>query len=385
VIASPSSADLSITKDAQPTTVAAGAFVTYTLVAHNAGPADATSATLSDPLPAGTLFQSLSAPAGWSCITPAVGANGTVSCTRPTFAAGETFTFLLAVQVAPGTASGTTLTNTASIGSVTPDPTPVNNSDVEPVVVGAPGDADLGVVKSASPAHALVGGPISYTIVVTNYGPATATGVNLVDTLPAGVTFVSATPQQGSCSGTGPINCSLGRSPSGERHCFGRRQCHDGGDQGQHRRGLGWSARSRPVQQRRRSDGRGAPARGRPDRQDGAAHGSRRGPVGHLHPRGEEQRTRHGSERRRAGSAAGPHLLHLGSPGLHLRGEHRHLRWARWRAAPRGRVQIVVNVTGRGVIANTATVSADDDSNRGTTPRRSSSCRRRDPQTFDLE
>ena len=54
--------------------------------------------------------------------------------------------------------------------------------------------ADLGVALTASPNPALVGQNLSYTLTVTNLGPASASSVTLTDTLPASVTFVSASP-----------------------------------------------------------------------------------------------------------------------------------------------------------------------------------------------
>jgi hypothetical protein len=39
-------------------------------------------------------FVSLASPAGWTCTTPAVGTNGTVSCTNPSLAAGSNVSFL---------------------------------------------------------------------------------------------------------------------------------------------------------------------------------------------------------------------------------------------------------------------------------------------------
>lgn len=68
---------------------------------------------------------------------------------------------------------------------------------------------DLGITKSG-PATVTPAGNIDYTITVTNGGPATATNVTVTDTLPAGTTFVSANPSQGTCSGTTTVTCSLG-------------------------------------------------------------------------------------------------------------------------------------------------------------------------------
>ena len=67
-------------------------------------------------------------------------------------------------------------------------------------------------------AHALAaaGGEAAWTLLVTNNGPSTATGVTVADALPQGVTFRSATPSQGSCTAAGQqVICSLGTLPSG--------------------------------------------------------------------------------------------------------------------------------------------------------------------------
>jgi uncharacterized repeat protein (TIGR01451 family) len=71
---------------------------------------------------------------------------------------------------------------------------------------------DLSIAKSASPTQVTVGGTIAWTVTVTNNGATGASNVNVIDTLPGGVTLVSATPSQGSCSGT---SCSLGSLAAG--------------------------------------------------------------------------------------------------------------------------------------------------------------------------
>jgi len=96
-------ADMKVVKTATPTAVAGGGTITYSLAASNLGPSDATSAALTDPLSSGTTFVSLVPAVGWACVTPAVGATGTVSCTRALFAAGAADTFTLVVQVPAGT------------------------------------------------------------------------------------------------------------------------------------------------------------------------------------------------------------------------------------------------------------------------------------------
>ncbi|HEX6622752.1 MAG TPA: PQQ-dependent sugar dehydrogenase, partial [Pyrinomonadaceae bacterium] len=77
-------------------------------------------------------------------------------------------------------------------------------------IIAGPDSANLTTVHTDSPDPAVVGENLSYRIEVTNNGPAAATGVNVVDALPAGVRLVSATPTQGSCTGTTNIDCALG-------------------------------------------------------------------------------------------------------------------------------------------------------------------------------
>lgn len=74
----------------------------------------------------------------------------------------------------------------------------------------APPAADLGITKSTASTTFTPGQQISYTITVTNSGPSPATNTVVTDVLPAGATYVSATPTQGSCSGTTTVTCSLG-------------------------------------------------------------------------------------------------------------------------------------------------------------------------------
>ena len=69
---------------------------------------------------------------------------------------------------------------------------------------------DLQVVKSANPASAKVGDTINYTIAVINKGPATVTGTTVTDSLPEGVSYVSAATTQGTCSGKATVTCSIG-------------------------------------------------------------------------------------------------------------------------------------------------------------------------------
>ncbi len=75
--------------------------------------------------------------------------------------------------------------------------------------------ADLAVSQTDTPDPLAVGNALTYTIAVRNNGPLSATGVMLTDTLPSGVSFVSASASQGSCSGTTTLTCTLGSLANG--------------------------------------------------------------------------------------------------------------------------------------------------------------------------
>ncbi len=83
------------------------------------------------------------------------------------------------------------------------------------VVIQAISEADLFITSIDSPDPVTIGENITYDIGVTNDGPSNATNVVIDNTLPSGVTFVSATPSVGgSCTtpavgATGPVSCSF--------------------------------------------------------------------------------------------------------------------------------------------------------------------------------
>ncbi|MFZ1708673.1 MAG: DUF11 domain-containing protein, partial [Anaerolineae bacterium] len=75
----------------------------------------------------------------------------------------------------------------------------------------SPTDADLALAIVDAPDPVQPGAVLTYTVTITNYGPLGATAVVLSDPLPAGVTFVTAIPDQGTCSEAGGVvSCSLG-------------------------------------------------------------------------------------------------------------------------------------------------------------------------------
>lgn len=75
--------------------------------------------------------------------------------------------------------------------------------------------ANLAISISDSPDPVMVDQQLTYTINVSNQGPATATDVSLFNTLPLEATFVSATASQGTCSNTGK-SCNIGILSNGQ-------------------------------------------------------------------------------------------------------------------------------------------------------------------------
>jgi len=71
-------------------------------------------------------------------------------------------------------------------------------------------DPDLEVTKSASSDPVTAGEVLTYTLVITNNGPYSGTGVLVTDTLPTGVTFTTATASKGGCNeSSGTVTCTL--------------------------------------------------------------------------------------------------------------------------------------------------------------------------------
>ncbi|MBI3988597.1 MAG: DUF11 domain-containing protein [candidate division NC10 bacterium] len=79
--------------------------------------------------------------------------------------------------------------------------------------VSAQSTAALSLAKADDPDPVTVGQRLTYRLTVTNDGPETATGVTLTDTLPLGVTFVSAS---AGCQRSGQtVTCTLGPLANG--------------------------------------------------------------------------------------------------------------------------------------------------------------------------
>jgi LPXTG-site transpeptidase (sortase) family protein len=192
----PVAADIAITKTVSNTTPNQNTNVTFTVTATNNGPSNATGVVVTDLLPAGLTFVSAAPSVGtsynqvngvWTIGALGNGGNATLSIVA--------------------TVTGTTaVTNTAtrSAGSQ-PDPVAGNNS--ASATVSGQG-ADIAIVKTVSSPSVPLGSNVTFVVTATNNGPSDATGAQVTDSLPAGLTLVSATPSGATTynSGTGVWN-----------------------------------------------------------------------------------------------------------------------------------------------------------------------------------
>jgi uncharacterized repeat protein (TIGR01451 family) len=179
-------ADLSVAKTG-PATLQQGQNAAYTITLNNAGPNPAANVQLSDFLPPNTTFVSLTQTSGpvFSTTTPAVGANGAVTASLASLASGSSATFALVAQVAPATPTSSTITNTATVSSTTPDLNVTNNSSNSSLTVTA-APASMTANAGTTPQSAVVSTAFASALAVTvkDAGNNPVSGVNVTFTAP---------------------------------------------------------------------------------------------------------------------------------------------------------------------------------------------------------
>nr|WP_277876360.1 isopeptide-forming domain-containing fimbrial protein [Trichocoleus sp. FACHB-40] len=202
----PPVADLSITKTDNLDIANPGDTITYTIVATNNGPAGVFGASVTDTLPIQleNATWACTATAGSICNAPT--GSGNINTTVNLLPSG-TATFTVTAQVKAG-ATGS-MENTASVqlppNSGLTDPTPDNNSATDATNLPAIAP-DLAIEKTHTGTF-IVGKQGVYSLSVRNLptsGSTTGT-VTVQDTLPAGLSFVSATGTNWSCSASGQV------------------------------------------------------------------------------------------------------------------------------------------------------------------------------------
>jgi aldose sugar dehydrogenase len=156
--------------------------------------------------------------------TPAGGFTGSISLSLTGLSPDATFGFSpTSISITDASAKSSTLTVTTT-GATPPGTYPLsitatsgNLQHFAPaqLIVSGPTSANLALSKTASPNPGVTLANLTYRLTVTNNGPSPAANIIVTDNLPSGITFVSATPTQGSCSGNSTVTCNLGNLTNG--------------------------------------------------------------------------------------------------------------------------------------------------------------------------
>ena len=203
--------DLFLNKTVSNSSPNVGSTVDFVITVGNEGPNTATGVSVKETLPAGVTPQSSIPSQGsfntstgiWSVGAIATGAQATLKLTTNVNSIG----------------SGTNSAEVIAADQSDVDSVPNNNNaseDDQDSATFTAQVADLSLTKTASETAPNIGQPVSFELIVTNDGPDAATNVQIADTLPAGLTFVSNTISAGtynSASGVWSIN-SLAPSTS---------------------------------------------------------------------------------------------------------------------------------------------------------------------------
>ena len=182
--------DVTVAKANAPNgVVVGGASITYTLTASNQGDADATVVEVTDQLPAGVTF--VEADAGCSQ------AASLVTCALGDIGVGASLGVDITVTVDESFCGSIVNRGHVSASNESGEATGnnVSNDVTNTVECNEPIPPDLQVVKTSDADGILHDGDdFLYTITVTNAGELEATGVELVDVLPAGALNVAIPP-----------------------------------------------------------------------------------------------------------------------------------------------------------------------------------------------
>ncbi|NNF50385.1 MAG: DUF11 domain-containing protein, partial [Woeseiaceae bacterium] len=179
-------ANLVTTKSVSNATPDEGETIIYTLTVANAGGAPVSNVSLTDVLPAGVTYVGDSS-AGAYDNTTGLWTIGNVGTAAP----DDIATLNITVIVDAGASSlpqPIVNTTTAAVADL---PDIDTTGDVLTAAITVSSDADLVTTKVVDNASPVETDTIVYTLTVSNNGAARATNVSLVDSLPAGISYVS--------------------------------------------------------------------------------------------------------------------------------------------------------------------------------------------------
>ncbi|MCH8007940.1 MAG: DUF11 domain-containing protein [Chloroflexi bacterium] len=202
--------DVKVTKVDLVDPVDSGGSISYQIEVKSIGLQTAENVVVEDTLPAGSVFKSATS-AGATCNHAA----GVVTCDVTNDMAPMALIKISVTINAPTPVTDSLVDNTVTVTSSNePFANTANNKDIEQTMVLAP-RSDVILSKVGDPTFLDGGEDVTYTLVAKNLGPNPAQNVQIVDTLPANATFVSATnPECGAPIG-GEVTCDLGKLAPG--------------------------------------------------------------------------------------------------------------------------------------------------------------------------
>lgn len=179
--------DVSVTKTVDDLTPNVGDSIVFTITISNDGPSDATNVVVTDILASGYEFDN------------AVASNGVYDDSNGSWAIGNLANGASEnIVITANVLSSGDYTNTAELTGLTEadiDSEPANNDSteddqqtIEPVPILV---SDLLLRKSVDILSPLVGEEVIFNISITNNGPSDVTGVEILDLLPSGYTYIS--------------------------------------------------------------------------------------------------------------------------------------------------------------------------------------------------
>ena len=190
-------ADIEVQKTSNRTNAAPGDTVQFTVKVKNTGGVTATNIVVQDTL--GPKFRLVAVTTSPGLVADTVARQLRVAA----LGSGASVTAIYTVVI-DNAAPSATYTNTARRTASQPsDPNAANDVASASVVVGPPPPpkVDLALTKTAFPTAVEEQDTVTFTVTVRNNGPVTATNVQVRDTLPTGLTFVSATMNVGDYAG----------------------------------------------------------------------------------------------------------------------------------------------------------------------------------------
>ena len=213
--------------------ISPGQIFNYTITIGNAGPSTfLANLVMTDPLPPGLLFRSVTPGADWTC----TGGNTVICNYGVVLQPGLAPPIIIQVQLDPAF-NGTSIHNIAEARAIVEPPAAVGLAlalavDAVPPPPADPGTvvvatddettvivrtANLSIVKSVSQTTATAGDQFNWILDITNHGPDTATNVVVSDTIPAQFEVIGTFPTAGlSCTNTAnAVQCTTAALANG--------------------------------------------------------------------------------------------------------------------------------------------------------------------------